>query len=548
MVTAGGQTASATFTVTYASCTVTSPSAYLSVATGDWATGSTWARCVGGVWTSDGTTPTDASGAVNIQAGNAVSVTGAVTIDQLTVDSAAALVVNTGVTLTLANGTGTDLQVNGTLSAYGTIAMSGFTALDTATGATTAIKSGGLLQGGGGNAAATPQITASGTLTIETGGTSTGTNVSGLEFTANSGGLLNVSGSVGGSTKTLTANTGSAVNVTGSVTLAGVSNLTVATGANLNVTGGGTVSGTRGNGGNVIVINGTCMLTDTATISALGVGTMTVASGGTLDVGASAKVAGNIFTLASGGTIKIASTAGITSSGATGAVQSTTRNFNTAANYQYNGAQAQVTGNGLPATVNNLTFANAAGVTLSAGTAAAGTLDLGPTPVSAGANTLAVSSANAVARTSGYVDGNLRLAVATGSNVTRTFPVGTAGGYTPVTVVFTSVTTAGNLTVKPMAGDSPNIGTSTLVASKSLNRYWVLTNTGIVFTNCSATFGFPGTLGSGDAQLDAGTNTTSLRVGVFASPTWSYPTVGARTSTSTTGTGITAFGDFQLAE
>ncbi len=547
-VTAGGQSASATFTVTYPSCAVTSPPAYISVATGDWASGSTWARCVAGSWTSDGTTPTSASGAITVQGGNTVSAATVVTVDQVTVNSAGALVVNSGVALTVADATGTDLQVNGALSAYGTITLSGFTALDTASGATTAIKSGGLLQGGGGNAAATPQVTASGTLTIESGGTSTGTNTSGLEFTANSGGVLNVDGSIGGSTKILTASTGSTVNVTGTVALAGVSNLTVASGANLNLSGTATVSGTRGNGGNVITVNGTCTLTDTATISALGVGTLSVPSGGTIDFGASTKATGNVFSVAGGGNIKIASTAGIVTSGATGNVQTTTRTFNTGANYIYDGTAAQVAGNALPSTVNNLTFANPSSVTLSAGTTAAGTLDLGATPVATGANTLAVSSANAVARTTGYVDGNLRLTVATGANVTRTFPVGTAGGYTPVTVMFGSVTTAGNLTVKPVAGDSPNIGTSTLVASKSLNRYWTLTNSAIVFTNYSATFGFPGAFGSGDAQLDPGTNTANLRVGSYNSPTWTYPTVGVRTGTSTQATAITTFGDFQLAE
>ena len=547
-VTAGGQSTSATFTVTYPACTVTSPPAYISVATGDWATGSTWAHCVAGSWTSDATTPTSASGAIVVQGGNTVSAAGAVTVDEVTVASVGALVVNSGGTLTVANGTGTDLQVNGAVSVYGTVTLSGFTALDTATGATTAIKSGGLLQGGGGNAAATPQVTASGTLVIESGGTSTGTSVSGLEFTANSGGVVTVDGSVGGSTKTLTASTGSTVNVTGTVTLAGVSNLTVASGANLNLSGTAAVSGTRGNGGNVITVNGTCTVTDTATISALAVGTMTVANGGTIDLGASAKVAGNIFTLASGGTVKIASTSGIASSGATGNVQTSTRNFNTGANYVYDGTAAQVTGNALPSTVDNLTFANPSGATLSAATTATGTLDLGTSPVSTGANTLTVSSANAVARTSGYIDGNLRLAVATGSNVTRTFPVGTAGGYTPVTVVFSSVTTPGNLTVKPVAGDSANIGTSTLVAARSLNRHWTLTNSAIVFTAYSAAFGFPGAFGSGDAQLDPGTNTANLRVGAYNSPTWTYPTLGTRTATSTQATGITTFGAFQLAE
>ncbi|HEY5140149.1 MAG TPA: hypothetical protein VIJ25_12655, partial [Methylococcales bacterium] len=57
---------------------------------------------------------------------------------------------------------------------------------------------------------------------------------------------------------------------------------------------------------------------------------------------------------------------GIASSGATGSIQvGGTRTFSTGANYIYNGSGAQVTGTGLPATINNLTIDNSAGVKLS---------------------------------------------------------------------------------------------------------------------------------------------------------------------------------------
>lgn len=65
------------------------------------------------------------------------------------------------------------------------------------------------------------------------------------------------------------------------------------------------------------------------------------------------------FTLNSGATLITAHAQGISSSGATGSIQVTgTRTFNTAANYVYNGTSAQITGNGLPATVNNLSILN----------------------------------------------------------------------------------------------------------------------------------------------------------------------------------------------
>lgn len=83
------------------------------------------------------------------------------------------------------------------------------------------------------------------------------------------------------------------------------------------------------------------------------------------------------FTLSSGASLGIGSAAGITSSGATGSIQvAGARSFSTGANYTYNGTAAQVTGNGLPATVNNLSISNSAGVTLSSSTSVSGTLTI----------------------------------------------------------------------------------------------------------------------------------------------------------------------------
>ena len=68
------------------------------------------------------------------------------------------------------------------------------------------------------------------------------------------------------------------------------------------------------------------------------------------------------FTLDAGGTLGITDPNGITTSGATGNIRvSSTRTFSTAGNYIYYGTAAQATGDGLPATVNNLTINNSGG-------------------------------------------------------------------------------------------------------------------------------------------------------------------------------------------
>jgi hypothetical protein len=93
----------------------------------------------------------------------------------------------------------------------------------------------------------------------------------------------------------------------------------------------------------------------------------TVNSGAYLQMAAAGTTVtgGGTFTLLNGGTLGITSAEGITTSacgtGVTcGNIRTTNRNFNTGANYIYNGTSAQNTGNGLPATVGNLIIDNSA--------------------------------------------------------------------------------------------------------------------------------------------------------------------------------------------
>ncbi len=79
--------------------------------------------------------------------------------------------------------------------------------------------------------------------------------------------------------------------------------------------------------------------------------------------GAAIKGTGS-FALGAGSTLNVNSPDGITASSATGNVQTTTRSFSPGADYVYNGTAAQTTGDGLPATVRNLTVNNATGLTL----------------------------------------------------------------------------------------------------------------------------------------------------------------------------------------
>jgi hypothetical protein len=93
-----------------------------------------------------------------------------------------------------------------------------------------------------------------------------------------------------------------------------------------------------------------------------------VLNGSTFDMGNF--VISNIgrFTSNSGSILGIGHAGGISSSGSTGNIQvSNTRTFSTTSDYAYTGSAGQITGNGLPATVNRLTIDNASGVNTGVG-------------------------------------------------------------------------------------------------------------------------------------------------------------------------------------
>jgi hypothetical protein len=90
-----------------------------------------------------------------------------------------------------------------------------------------------------------------------------------------------------------------------------------------------------------------------------------VQTGGTLDDGCQVLTGAGAFTLEAGATLRSCNAGGISASGASGSIQVTgPRAFSAGASYVYNGTVPQITGDGLPATVLNLSISNAANVAL----------------------------------------------------------------------------------------------------------------------------------------------------------------------------------------
>jgi len=511
---------------------------FRSKANGNWNATATWESSPDGIaWINATLTPTNTANTITIRSGHTVTVTANVSTDQTTVDAGGNLTVN-NVTLTVADGAGTDLTVNGTLvltGASGVITTTGTVAInnnavyqhsrDGGTIPTAAWNSGSTClitgmtgtQPGGrdqaffnltlnntgqtGNITFTPPaFSVAGTMTVQSTGTtgqvrwSNNTTASIANYTQS-----------GGYNRMANGNNAFTMNISGSFTLSG-GTLSISEGGGtgngtINVAGNfshtaGTISETNTSTGiGAVVFNGSATQTYTSGGVLSGTINFTVNSGATLKMGTGASPSvissgsDGSFILSSGAALVITSPAGITTSGATGNIQLTgARNYNAGANYTYNGAAAQVTGNGL-VTANNLTIDNSAGVSLSGNTAVNGTLTLTSGNLNIGSFNLTLGN-NAVA---GGPFSDSKMIIASGSgSVVRSFsssgnylfPIGDNTGtteYSPITLNFTS----GSSTVSARVTDAIHPATA---SANHITRYWTITGSGSFQCDVSATY------------------------------------------------------------
>lgn len=253
------------------------------------------------------------------------------------------------------------------------------------------------------------------------------------------------------------------------------------------------------------------------------------------------------FNINTSGTVGVTDASGITTTGSTGNVQCLgTRTYGTDGSYTYFANTAQVTGNGLPASVRNLTVDNTSGVTLSGSSVTVnGVLGLNNgifRTTSLATDNVIVSSSGNVNLINGWVYGNLQKHITTGGNVIRNFEVGTSTQFTPATITFPSVTSAGNFTVR--ANPTTFFTGSCLNTTKFLNQVWNITNNSVL-PNL-----YNGILDWGVASSLVGAPTTdNLIVGSYNGSSWNYPALASLpTSTNLSFTGASGNGLFQVAE
>lgn len=213
---------------------------------------------------------------------------------------------------------------------------------------------------------------------------------------------------------------------------------------------------------------------------------------------------------------------------------------NTGTTINLNGTGAQTISS--TGAFNNLTVNKTSGIpSLLSDITVNGTLTLTNGVLTTGTYKAISPSSGSVSRTGGWVNGNLQKYCATGAT-SRTFEVGDATVYAPITAAFASVTTAGNLIGSTTKYDNPNMPSSLMNINKSVNRYWTLTNSGIAFTTATVT----PTWVAGD--VDAGSTTSNFRIKSYDGSVWSILTYANALATSIQATNCTEFGDFAVGE
>jgi xylan 1,4-beta-xylosidase len=406
---------------------------------GNWNDNNTWERHNGTEWIQPApNVPTLSDGPVTILEGHTVTVTANDSADQVTVAAGGTLVIDKGVIFRVKDGIGTDLMVEGTVMNYGSVPNDSLATISfVKEGVYAHEQDGGTIPTASWRPSSTCLIDSvsgiaplngnqdfhnvvwnspgqTGFLTMHWNGNTIGGNIT-IQNTGSGGWQMCEPAMGAGAMVTIN---GDIIQSGGQFTSNGTENanttIEIHHHGNIDVTGGDfSVSrGSQGGSGTTVWnLNGNVSLSNCTTqnsnitgakfiftkdedIQTLTFLDVTFGSGGfpvevdngtTLDVGKSSLEGDGSFQIKSGATLLTAHVNGLDGSIAT----TGTKVFDRAANFGFNGSEAQVSGNLIPDTVNNLIISNSAGVTFSNSVVVNGTLEMESGTVSFGNNVLA---------------------------------------------------------------------------------------------------------------------------------------------------------------
>ncbi len=569
---------------------------FRSAVTGNWEDISTWETFNGSDWVAASSSPSSTDGVITIRSPHVVTVvTTGLTYDQVVIDAGAQMTISSGIAVTIADGTGLDLVVNGTYlnsasswSAGGSgvtwSVNAGGTYINNTTSTNSTLLSFCTINSAStfifrGSSSLTPGVRFSslvyGNVIIESSSGSFPSTASASVFgvtingnlTISNGAILNTSGS-----GLMTVNGNMVIENGGSYTASqtGVlsfnGDFTVQSGGTFtsvqsgfiifkgNFTNNGTFTCSTNTqnfffGGNGKSIGGTNPINfENWSISAgasitLGqdigtAGGFTATDSGSLYCGVYELTGAGSFVIVPGATLGIGSDQGITSSAAAGNIQTTGRTFSTAANYLYNATSAQFTGGGLPQTVAGLSVNNSAGVELDLSTEVTGTLTLTSGVITLGPKHLTaatISGGSSGSYVNASSSGTLRRTFSTTGTVA--FPVGDAANYSPASFTLSSASgfSSAYVAMSLSSVKHPNNTSS----ADFLKRYWTVSQSGISdpVYNIQLTY----------VNTDINGNESGIDGGLYNG---SWLSLGAVNTTSNTisGTDLNSFGAFSGGE
>ncbi|MCF8429326.1 MAG: hypothetical protein K9G64_04270, partial [Bacteroidia bacterium] len=189
---------------------------------------------------------------------------------------------------------------------------------------------------------------------------------------------------------------------------------------------------------------------------------------------------------------------------------------------------------------------NNGGTTINLGSSTirfANALTLTSGQVNAGTNILKIPATASLNRTSGYItSGGLELNFATGTNISKTYFVGSSSGYTPTILTFPSVTTQGAVRLNFTNADNAQISTACIDNNKSINKTWNINNISVLPYSLNADFSYLST------DIDAGTTISNVIGKKYNGTSWSNLILASVSGTNTLINAITSNGEIQLGE
>ncbi len=531
------------FQIGESSCSPTGD--YRSVASGNWSDLSTWEYYDGCNWQPAQSAPNQNDNIITLQSGFTVTADGGSTADQVVVENGGTLNI-TGPGLTIADGPGTDIQVNGTVIVEGGTLTGGGTMF---------IDLDGIVNlGNNSSNGATLSLTLdnNGTINFENSDVACCTNIdyfvsgiwtnnrtinfnfhdgigevniSGLDVFNSSDGTINHNFDATGASTKIThfgfssfVNEGTFNNISGNayvdLSLGSTFNGTFYAGSSTTTTFTGNDEVTFTSSSSIAMVNGTLIF-----------------DGGpyVIQTSLSAKdVIVNINSTLSGSIPAFVETS-ITNNGAI--------EFD---NLIMGGnSQQTIYGTG---TIQKLTIDNFTDVLIQGAQTINSELSFSTGKLFTDTNILILESAATITNASAtsYVVGNLQ------RNFTTTgpkdYPIGDATLYAPLTLDVQVIVPGGGIIAHTIPGVHPEIASSGIDPDKAVNRFWNLTNAGLNFQDLVVTFNWD----AADVDLNADFN--NFIVKKYDAPDWIDFQVFNRTSLSITAGQLTSFSDFQIGE